>query len=131
MLQYAVAWSRWVRGDTVRMLLRDRSTRWKAVWAWARDQMSKLQGPTGPENSAQALAQGVTSQASATPEAPAQAELRPTCAGPAMSKPSARRMAFPRQPATHFNAYGQTPGYVQRSSMRTLVAKSFCPGALC
>jgi hypothetical protein len=37
---------------------------------------------------------GVTSQASATREAPAQAELRPTCAGPSRLNPPLALMGF-------------------------------------
>jgi hypothetical protein len=43
-------------------------------------------------------------------EAPAQAELRPTCAGPAMSKRQRIEWVFPRQPVTYFNTYGVNPG---------------------
>jgi hypothetical protein len=42
-------------------------------------------------------------------EAPVQAQLRPTCAGPAMSKRQRVEWASLRQPATYLNAFGVTP----------------------
>jgi hypothetical protein len=43
-------------------------------------------------------------------EAPAQAELRPTCAGPAMSKRQRVEWALLHQPEPYLIAYGLWPG---------------------